>query len=170
MDSHSEHPACQPIMALLLRLVAPVCSRCRSRRNLRIPGRLVPGNASVICCAIQSAVGCAVTSPDQLSPSQTNNDQDVELDKRHGRDHEQIHGGNVRWMVAQKGAPALTRTTVTRLGHVFGDRSAQPEQLAVDVRRSPKLVLSYACGRSSSCVATICAKARSSSDNVTTIA
>jgi hypothetical protein len=34
--------------------------------------------------------------PDQLSPRQTNNDQDVELGKRHGRDHEQIHGGNVR--------------------------------------------------------------------------
>jgi hypothetical protein len=31
--------------------------------------------------------------PDKLAPSQPDNDQNVELDKADGRDHEQIHGG-----------------------------------------------------------------------------
>ena len=46
--------------------------------------------------------------PHKLSPSQPDNDQNVELDKADGRDHEQIHGCNVRHMIAQERAPLLT--------------------------------------------------------------
>jgi hypothetical protein len=41
--------------------------------------------------------------PGKLSPSQPDNDQNVELDKADGRDHEQIHGGDVRRMVRVTG-------------------------------------------------------------------
>ena len=61
------------------------------------------------------------------------------------RDYEQIHGGDVRRVVPQEGAPSLTWRS-TPLGHVFGNarlRDLKPEfeQFAVDARRSPKRVL-----------------------------
>src|SRR5262249_2704898 len=56
--------------------------------------------------------------PDKLSASQPDNDQNVELDKADGRDHEQIHGRDVRGMVMQEGAPTLIRR-VASLGHVL---------------------------------------------------
>ena len=46
--------------------------------------------------------------PDKLSSSQPNNDQSVEQVEADGRDREQIHGRDVRHMIAQEGAPALT--------------------------------------------------------------
>src|SRR4029077_15999831 len=46
--------------------------------------------------------------PDQLSPSQPNNDESVEQAKANGRDHEQIDGGNVRCMIVKESAPALS--------------------------------------------------------------
>jgi hypothetical protein len=59
--------------------------------------------------------------PDKLAPSQADNDQDVELDKADGRNHEQIHGRDVRRMIAQKRAPALTRR-IACFGLVLADR------------------------------------------------
>ena len=81
--------------------------------------------------------------PNKLSPSQPDNDQDVEQVEADGRRHEQIHGGDVRRMVAQEGAPALTRRTAVYAGHVLGhgrlsDRKAKLEQLAMNARRTPK--------------------------------
>jgi len=83
--------------------------------------------------------------PDKLSPGQPDNDQDVELDKADGRNHEQIHGRDVRHMIAQERAPPLTRR-VTSLGHVLGDgrlsyRKAELEQFAMNVRCTPKSIV-----------------------------
>jgi hypothetical protein len=83
--------------------------------------------------------------PDQLPPSQSYDHQNVQLDKADGRNHKQIHRGDVRRMVAQKGAPGLT-TRAASLGHVLGngrlrDRKAEPEQFAVNPRRTPKHIL-----------------------------
>src|SRR5215831_10761026 len=58
--------------------------------------------------------------PDKLSPSQLDNDQNVELDKADGRHHEQIHGRDMRRMIAQERAPALTRR-IAPLGLVLAD-------------------------------------------------
>src|SRR3981189_1967387 len=60
-------------------------------------------------------------------------------------DHEQIHRGNVRSVVSQKGFPPLTGRPAS-LDHVFGDtrlRDLKPEleQLTVDARRSPKRIV-----------------------------
>src|SRR5258708_14254693 len=62
-----------------------------------------------------------------------------------GRDHEQIHGSNVRSVVSQKGFPPLTGRSTT-LDHVLGDarlRDLKPdlEQLTLKARRPPKQIL-----------------------------
>ncbi len=57
----------------------------------------------------------------ELSPSQPNNHQNIEQIEADGRNHEQIHGRDVRHMVAQEGAPALTRWAALCPGHVSGD-------------------------------------------------
>ena len=59
--------------------------------------------------------------------------------------HKQIHRGDVRRMVAQKGAPSLARRAAS-LGHVLDngrlrDRKAEPEQFALNPRRTPKHIL-----------------------------
>jgi hypothetical protein len=58
--------------------------------------------ASVICCAIHSAVGCLVTLIRQVAPSQPDNHQNIELNEADGWNHEQIHRGDVWRMVAQE--------------------------------------------------------------------
>ena len=59
---------------------------------------------------------------------------------------EQVHGCNLRQMVAQEGAPALTTRTAVCAGHVLGhgrlrNRKAELEQLAMNARRTPKHIL-----------------------------
>src|SRR6266567_4223020 len=55
-------------------------------------------------------------NPDKLAPSQPNNDQNVQQVKADGRDYEQVHGRDLRHMVAQECAPALTRRAAVRAG------------------------------------------------------
>ena len=52
--------------------------------------------------------------PDKLSPSQPDNDQNVEQVKANGRNHEQIQGCDVRRVVTQEDAPDLTRWITSR--------------------------------------------------------
>ena len=75
--------------------------------------------------------------PDELSPSQLDNDQNVEQVKADRRDHEQVHGCDVRRMVAQKRAPTLPGW-VALPDHVLGDgrlshRKAELEQLSMEI-------------------------------------
>ena len=83
--------------------------------------------------------------PDKLAPNQPNDHQNIELNEADGRYHEQVYRGDVRRMVAQESAPALTRRIVS-FGHVFGHGrlshgKAQLEQFALYARRAPKHVL-----------------------------
>src|SRR5262245_2619433 len=83
--------------------------------------------------------------PDKLPPSQPDNDQNVELDKADGRNHEQIHGRHMRRMIAQKRAPALTRR-IASLGLVLADarlrhHKAELEQFAMNVWCTPKPIV-----------------------------
>ena len=57
--------------------------------------------------------------PDKLSPCQPDHDKGIEQVKSDGWHNEQIHGGNRRRVIADKGAPTLTGR-VARPGHVFG--------------------------------------------------
>jgi hypothetical protein len=82
--------------------------------------------------------------PDKLSSGQPDNDQNVEQIEADGRNHEQIHGCDVRRMVTQEGAPTLTGR-VSPPGHVLGhgrlcDRKAELEQLTMNARCTPEQI------------------------------
>src|ERR1039457_3589485 len=69
----------------------------------------------------------------------------IRFTPQNGRNDEQVHGGNVRRVVPQKGVPSLTWRP-TALDHVFGNarlRHIEPEleQLAMDTWRSPQRIL-----------------------------
>src|SRR5262249_711857 len=83
--------------------------------------------------------------PDEVSPAQSDDDEGVEQVEAKCRDNEQIHGGDVRRVVAQEGAPSLTWRSLP-LDHVLGHRrlgapKAELEQVAVNAWRSPQWVL-----------------------------
>ena len=74
-------------------------------------------------------------------PAMPKNQECKQAIKGQRRDDEQVHGGDVRRVVTQKGAPSLTWRSMP-LDHVLrnaGLRDLIPElvQLAVDTRRSP---------------------------------
>ena len=46
--------------------------------------------------------------PDQVSAAQTDDDEGIEQVEANSWNNEQIHGGNIRRVVAQKRAPSLT--------------------------------------------------------------
>jgi hypothetical protein len=80
--------------------------------------------------------------PDKVSSGQPNDDKDIEQIEADGRNNEQVHGGDVRCMVPQEGAPSLGRRS-TSLHHVLRDSGltdveAEREQLAMNARRSPQ--------------------------------
>ena len=88
---------------------------------------------------------CCDIDPDQLSAVQLNDDKALEQVKANGGNDEQVHGGNVRRVVPQKGAPSLTWWPAP-LDHVFCDARLRHlksglEQFAVDARRAPKRIL-----------------------------
>ena len=63
----------------------------------------------------------------------------MEQIEANGRNNERVHGGDVRCVVTQEGAPALGRRS-TSLDHVLrdaglSDLEAELEQLAMDARR-----------------------------------
>src|ERR1019366_2464740 len=96
------------------------------------------------CDSFCSRICCDV-DPGQIATVQPNDDEGIEQIEANGRDNEQVHGGNVRRVVTQKGAPSLTWRS-TPLDYVLGntglcDLIPKFEQYAVDTRRSPKRVL-----------------------------
>jgi hypothetical protein len=94
------------------------------------------------------SIGCRVrceVNPDQVSAIQADDNEGIEQVETSGRNNEQIHGGNVRRVVPQKGAPPLTWWAAS-LDHVFGDAGLshlkpELEQFAMNARRSPKWIL-----------------------------
>src|SRR6202040_3619635 len=83
--------------------------------------------------------------PDEFSAINPHNHEAVKCFEADGRDHEQIHGGNVRRVVMQEGPPPLAGWP-SSLDHVLGDArlrdlKSQFEQLAVNAWRAPKWVL-----------------------------
>src|SRR5437667_8393890 len=88
-------------------------------------------------------MGCDV-DPDKVSAGQPDENTDIEKIETNGRKNEQVHGGDVRCVVTQEGAPALGRRS-TSLDHVLrdaglSDLEAELEQLAMDARRSPQRI------------------------------
>src|SRR5712664_1076182 len=71
------------------------------------------------CNPLRCRVGCDV-DPYEISAMKPHDDKAIQQSEADGRDHEQIHGGNVRSVVAQKGLPPLTGRSTT-LDRVLGD-------------------------------------------------
>src|SRR4030088_3572688 len=81
----------------------------------------VPGKrlGYLTCNPLRRRVGCDV-NPDEISAIKPYNHEAVEQFEANGRGHEQIHGGNVRCVVSQKGPPPLAWWS-SGLDHVPGD-------------------------------------------------
>src|SRR5260221_7479155 len=95
------------------------------------------------CDPFRGWMRCDV-DPDKVSARQPDDDQAVEQIKTNGWNNEQVHGGDVRRVVSQEGAPSLGRRS-TSLDHVLrdaglSDLEAELEQLAMDARRSPQRI------------------------------
>src|ERR1700751_721481 len=101
------------------------------------------GLGYLTCNPLRCRVGCDV-DPDKVSTIEPHDDEGIEQIEANGRDNKQVHGGNVRRVVTQKGAPSLTGWP-SPFDHVFGDarlRDLEPEleQFAVNTRCSPKRI------------------------------
>jgi hypothetical protein len=86
----------------------------------QIAWRLVPGECfgNLLRDPFGRRVGRHI-DPDKLSPRQPDHDKSIEQVKSDGWHDEQIHGGNLWRVIADKGAPTLTGR-VTLPGHIFG--------------------------------------------------
>src|SRR5438067_495299 len=97
------------------------------------------------CDPVRGRMGCDV-DPDKLSAGQPNDDKGIEQVEANGRNNEQVHGGDVRRVVTQEGAPALGRRATSErvagqlyarfatsggLDAVYGRRTTRPLQPSV---------------------------------------
>src|SRR5213080_2948500 len=97
----------------------------------------------LVCDPVRGRMGCDV-DPDEVSAGQPNDDKGIEQVEANGRNNEQVHGGDVRRVVTQEGAPALGWRS-TSLDHVLrdaglSDLKAELEQLPMDAWRSPQRI------------------------------
>src|SRR6202022_1980463 len=88
---------------------------------------------------------CCDVDPDEVSAVEPDNDEGIEQVETESWNNEQVHGGNVRRVVAQEGPPSLAGRPPP-FDHVLGDarlRDLKPEleQFAVDAGRTPKRIL-----------------------------
>src|SRR6266576_7146389 len=89
------------------------------------------------CDPVRGRMGCDV-DPDEVSARQPHDDEGVEHVEANGWGNEQVHGGDVRCVVTQEGAPSLGRRS-TSLDHVLrhaglSDLEAELEQTRVSPR------------------------------------
>src|SRR3981189_2553908 len=96
------------------------------------------------CNPLRRWVGCDA-DPDEISAIKPDDDEAIQQLKANGRHDEQIHGGDVRRVVSQKGPPFLTWRPAS-LDQILGDicwsyAKHELEQFAVDARRTPKQIL-----------------------------
>src|SRR4030081_2727732 len=71
------------------------------------------------CNPLRRRVGCDA-DPDEISAIKPDDDEAIQQLKANGRYYEQIHGGDVRRVVSQKGQPFLTWRPAS-LDHILGD-------------------------------------------------
>src|SRR5712664_3521020 len=92
---------------------------------------------------VRGRMRCDV-DPDEVSARQPHDDEGVEHVEGNGWGNEQVHGGDVRCVVTEEGAPSLGRRPAS-LDHVLRDAGlrdfeAELEQLAMDARRTPQRI------------------------------
>src|SRR5271155_3426315 len=87
---------------------------------------------------------CCDVNPDELSAAEPDDDEGIEQVETDRWNNEQVHGGNVRRVVAQEGPPSLAGRPPP-FDHVLGDArlcdlKPELEQFAVDAWRTPKRI------------------------------
>src|SRR5467141_2482377 len=87
---------------------------------------------------------CCDVDPDEVSAVEPDDDEGIEQVETDSWNNEQVHGGDVRRVVAQEGSPSLAGWPPS-FDHVLGDarlRDLKPEleQFAVDAWRAPKRI------------------------------
>src|SRR5712672_3044584 len=87
---------------------------------------------------------CCDVDPDEVSAAEPDDDEGIKQVETDRWNHEQVHGGDVRRVVAQEGSPSLAGWPPS-FDHVLGDarlRDLKPEleQFAVDAWRAPKWI------------------------------
>src|SRR6202163_2815432 len=106
---------------------------------------LIPGKGLryLTCNPFGRGICCDV-DPDKVSAVEPDDDEGIEQVETDRWNHEQVHGGDVRRVVAQEGSPSLAGWPPS-FDHVLGDarlRDLKPEleQCAVDAWRAPKRI------------------------------
>src|SRR5213596_1952553 len=79
----------------------------------------IADQVALACDPVRGRMGCDV-DPDKVSAGQPNDDKGIEQVEANARNNEQVHGGDVRRVVTQEGAPALGRRSAS-LDHVLRD-------------------------------------------------
>jgi hypothetical protein len=124
------------------RAVAPKAGpSIRSRSRSRNRGARSQGNASRTCWRVQAELGWSVTVTGRIRRRSCERTTNTE---RRGRDHEEIHGSQLRHVILQEGPPPWRRGRVSpgqvlrhgRLRHI----EAQLEPLAVDRWCAPEWI------------------------------
>src|SRR6202047_794260 len=87
---------------------------------------------------------CCDVDPDEVSAVEPDDDEGIDQVETDSWNNEQVHGGNVRRVVAQEGSPSLAGWPPS-FDYVLGDarlRDLKPEleQFAVDAWRAPKRI------------------------------
>src|SRR6266852_8149166 len=87
---------------------------------------------------------CCDVDPDEISAAEPDDDEGIEQVETDSWNHEQVHGDNIRRVVAQEGPPSLAGWPPP-FDHVLGDarlRDFKPEleQFALDAWRAPKRI------------------------------
>src|SRR5437660_1772445 len=96
------------------------------------------------CDPVRGRMGCDV-DPDKVSAGQPNDDKGIEQIEANARNNEQVHGGDVRRVIAQECPPGLRwRSSVSH--HVLrdrrlGDLEPKLQQFAMNSRSAPQWVL-----------------------------
>ena len=119
---------------------------CRTPDPDQVTRGLIPREClrDLECDPFRGRMWCDV-DPDKVSAGQPDDDEDIEQIEANGRDNEQVHGGDVRGVVTQEGAPSLGRRS-TSLDHILRDAGlsdfkAELEQLAVDARGTTQRIV-----------------------------
>src|SRR6266702_8979364 len=95
-DAHSSHAACNHRAVDTIPITDQIAWSLVPRECLADLASNPRGSGS-----------CGDGNPDQAPAGQSNNDKAIEQIKANGRSNEQIHGRDVRRVVAQEGAPGL---------------------------------------------------------------
>src|ERR1700730_3367374 len=112
-DPHGAQSACDDVAIDPIAITDHVTRSTAPRKSL----------GDLACDPLRRRVACDV-EPDEIAAINPYDHEAIQQFEANRRDHEQIHGGNVRSVVSQKGLPPLTWRS-TSLDHVLGDLNSE---------------------------------------------